>query len=291
MLTICSFLQSFCRLMHTLTARTVSVTKRMHRTSAILMTGTAVIAVLSFSCGVFSGGGRNALTAYAGAASLQEEVDPIVEEETETEGTVLLTQANIPFHLVNSENRQRGRQLVGATLARSVEREQEMRSARQTAIRKNKEEIRRIAQQRAEEERLLAEEEARQAAAVVRYSDQDYEVLTRIVQAEAGVCDMKGKILVANVVINRVRDNEFPDVITDVVYQKNQFSPVGNGSINRCHVSDETVEAVDRALAGEDYSDGALYFMNRGVSQSGNVRWFDGSLTYLFQYDGHEFFK
>ncbi|MCD8083481.1 MAG: cell wall hydrolase, partial [Clostridiales bacterium] len=141
------------------------------------------------------------------------------------------------------------------------------------------------------EEQLRQEEESRRAEAVVCYSDQDYEVLTRIVQSEAGVCSMKGKILVANVVINRVRDEEFPDDITEVVYQRNQFSPVGNGAINRCSVSEETREAVDRALSGEDYSDGALYFMNRRASQSGNVRWFDGSLTYLFQYEGHEFFK
>ena len=137
----------------------------------------------------------------------------------------------------------------------------------------------------------LPEEDPQAADAFADYTESDYNVLLRIVQAEAGGCDMKGKILVANVILNRVESDEFPDTITDVVYEKRQFSPVSNGSINRCKVEEETVEAVDRALAGEDYSEGALYFMNRRASSGSNVRWFDTHLDYLFQHGGHEFFK
>ena len=137
----------------------------------------------------------------------------------------------------------------------------------------------------------LPEEDPQAAEAFTDYTESDYNVLLRIVQAEAGGCDMKGKILVANVILNRVESDEFPDTITDVVYEKRQFSPVSNGSINRCKVEQETVEAVDRALAGEDYSEGALFFMNRRASSGSNVRWFDTHLDYLFQHGGHEFFK
>lgn len=137
----------------------------------------------------------------------------------------------------------------------------------------------------------LPEEDPQAAEAFTDYTESDYNVLLRIVQAEAGGCDMKGKILVANVILNRVESDEFPDTITDVVYEKRQFSPVSNGSINRCKVEEETVEAVDRALAGEDYSEGALFFMNRRASSGSNVRWFDTHLDYLFQHGGHEFFK
>ena len=137
----------------------------------------------------------------------------------------------------------------------------------------------------------LPEEDPQVAEAFADYTESDYNVLLRIVQAEAGGCDMTGKILVANVILNRVESDEFPDTITDVVYEKRQFSPVSNGSINRCKVEEETVEAVDRALAGEDYSEGALYFMNRRASSGSNVRWFDTHLDYLFQHGGHEFFK
>lgn len=122
----------------------------------------------------------------------------------------------------------------------------------------------------------------------------EYEILCRIVQAEAGCEDLIGKILVANVVLNRVADERFPDSIEAVVFQqshgKYQFSPVKSGSIYRVTVSKETMEAVERALAGEDYSDGALYFANRKASGSKQMNWFDTKLVRLFAHGNHEFF-
>ena len=123
------------------------------------------------------------------------------------------------------------------------------------------------------------------------YDDRDYQALLSIVQAEAGGCDDTGKILVANVVLNRVKSDRFPDSIADVVYQKSQFSPVADGSIHRAEVSESTKACVNRALGGEDYSRGALFFMNRGASQPGNVSWFDRELTFVLQHGAHEFFK
>ncbi len=124
----------------------------------------------------------------------------------------------------------------------------------------------------------------------IPYDEQDYEVMLKIVQAEAGGCDSTGKILVANVIMNRVEDSSFPDDITSVVYERSQFTPVSSGAIDRVQVTKETVECVDRALQGEDPSQGALYFMNRKASGE-NAQWFDRKLTFLFSHDGHEFFK
>lgn len=125
-------------------------------------------------------------------------------------------------------------------------------------------------------------------------SAEDYEALLRIVQAEAGNEDTKGKILVANVVLNRVVDERFPNSVYDVVFQraggKAQFSPVASGSYYKVVVTEDTREAVNRALAGEDYSEGALYFAARRYAGSSQMRWFDECLTKLFSYGGHEFF-
>ncbi|MGN0293851.1 MAG: cell wall hydrolase [Lachnospiraceae bacterium] len=118
----------------------------------------------------------------------------------------------------------------------------------------------------------------------------DYECLLKIVESEAGICDRKGKILVANVVLNRMKSSSFPDTVTEVVYQKNQFSPVENGSIDQVTVSDETKQAVSMALSGTDYSQGALFFAARKLASEENMEWFDNSLKYLFEHDGHEFF-
>lgn len=125
-------------------------------------------------------------------------------------------------------------------------------------------------------------------------SQEDYDNLLRIVEAEASGEDEKGKILVANVVMNRVEDEDFPDSVTEVIFQRNngvtQFSPVANGRFWKVTVSDETIEAVNKALCGEDYSQGALYFAARKYADSDNMRWFDENLEFLFEHGGHEFF-
>lgn len=125
-------------------------------------------------------------------------------------------------------------------------------------------------------------------------TEEDKEVLLRIVEAEATCEDVKGRMLVASVILNRVLSEDFPDSITEVVFQNNgvtyQFSPIKDGRYWMVTVSEETKEAVERVLAGEDYSRGAVYFMARSMAQKQAVRWFDSSLQYLFQYGVHEFF-
>lgn len=126
-------------------------------------------------------------------------------------------------------------------------------------------------------------------------SENDYEILLKIVEAEAGGEDENGKLLVANVILNRVESELFPDTVADVVYQCSggtyQFSPVKDGRLDRVIVSDETINAVERALHGEDISQGAMYFMARCAVSAGNSSWFDKELTRLFAYGGHEFFE
>lgn len=123
---------------------------------------------------------------------------------------------------------------------------------------------------------------------------EDVEALLRIVEAEAGQEDEEGKLLVANVVLNRVESELFPDTVYEVVMQKDgevtQFSPVANGRYYRVNISEETISAVERALKGEDISEGALYFAARKYADQNRMRWFDENLTYLFSHGGHEFF-
>lgn len=54
----------------------------------------------------------------------------------------------------------------------------------------------------------------------------EVELLAILIQAEAGVEDELGKRYVADVVLNRVESDMFPDTIEEVIYQKNptQFS-------------------------------------------------------------------
>jgi len=126
-------------------------------------------------------------------------------------------------------------------------------------------------------------------------SEEDKEVLLRIVEAEATSEDVKGRMLVANVILNRVLCKGFPNSITEVVFQKTgetyQFSPIKDGRYWTVNVSEKTRIAVERVLAGEDESQGALFFVARRMANENAVRWFDTALEYLFQYGVHEFYK
>lgn len=120
--------------------------------------------------------------------------------------------------------------------------------------------------------------------------DQEYQVLLKIVEAEAGCEDTEGRMLVANVVMNRVKNGYFPNTVTEVVYQRQdgtaQFSPVSDGRIDTVNVSQGTIDAVARVMNGEDISQGALFF--RSVrSRSG---WFDQKLSRVLEHGNHIFY-
>ena len=276
MLTLHSFLQSVVLFVKSLA---VKVTKQMYRSSSVLLTGMMVVAIIAFSAEGFGGGGKNALAAPIADESQEEE------QAEEPEGSGLVTEAKVQFGLLDTDSE--GQQLAGALLEANVREKQRQQAAAQTQIETLQKQILKVKQE--EEARKKAEEE-RRASRRIRYTDEDYQVLLRIVQAEAGICDKRGKILVADVIINRVLSKEFPNSVKAVVYEPSQFQPVSNGAINSVKVTAETIECVDRALDGEDYSNGALYFMNRRGSGSA-AAWFDRHLTYLFAHDGHEFFR
>ena len=119
-------------------------------------------------------------------------------------------------------------------------------------------------------------------------------VLEKIVHAEARGEDMTGQTLVANVVLNRHNDDNFPDGIYNVVMQRGintdgrmtyQFSPVGNGSYATAVPSESVKQAVTNVLNGEDRSQGALWF------DSAVNSWARHNRTLVKTHGGHSFFR
>lgn len=67
------------------------------------------------------------------------------------------------------------------------------------------------------------------------YTEEDLDLLARIINAEAG-CDWIPdwvQRMVGSVVLNRVKSKYFPNTIREVIYQPGQYGPVYNGSINK----------------------------------------------------------
>ncbi|NDL67102.1 cell wall hydrolase [Anaerotalea alkaliphila] len=126
-------------------------------------------------------------------------------------------------------------------------------------------------------------------------SKKDYDALVKIVQAEAPDEDEIGKIMVANVIMNRVASPNFPNNAYDVIHQVTggavQFSPIADGAYAKAKPTKSTIAAVDKALAGVDHSKGALYFVAYWVLRDNPGNWFERALTRVEDHGCHVFFK
>ena len=74
----------------------------------------------------------------------------------------------------------------------------------------------------------------------------ELEVLAQLVEAEAGNQSFEGKCLVADVILNRVESPDFPNTISEVVFQDGQFSVVKNGAFDKAgyNMKDDDYKAV-----------------------------------------------
>ncbi|HJV44568.1 MAG TPA: cell wall hydrolase [Bacillota bacterium] len=107
-------------------------------------------------------------------------------------------------------------------------------------------------------------------------TNNDFNWLVRITEAEAGGESFDGKVAVASVVLNRVLHKDYPDTVTHVIFEKKgkmfQFSPVGDGRIYHVVPSEESYKAVRTALQGIDPTSGALFFYNPKTARGSWIR-------------------
>lgn len=109
------------------------------------------------------------------------------------------------------------------------------------------------------------QEQEEKKEAVINLNDEQIMLLSKLVAGEARGESYEGQVAVAAVVINRVKDSRFPDSLEGVIYQKNAFSVVKNGTIYAQPTS-STYRAAQEALYGSDPTNNAIYFWNPDIS-------------------------
>lgn len=97
------------------------------------------------------------------------------------------------------------------------------------------------------------------------YNSADYELLARIISAEARGETYLGQVAVGAVVLNRVEHPSFPDTVSGVVYQNGAFSCINDGQFYE-DVVDSAYSAARDALNGLDPSGGAIYYYNPAIA-------------------------
>lgn len=129
---------------------------------------------------------------------------------------------------------------------------------------------------------------------LINYSKKELDLCARIMRAEALAEGDLGMLMVGNVVVNRAIANclDFKDTrtITDVIFQKNQFS----GTKSSLFQSSSTTREKDlarRVLKGEYYhpATNALYFYAPKTNEKCKKTWFNQN--YAGRYKNHCFYE
>ncbi|MCI3922180.1 cell wall hydrolase [Paenibacillus sp. TRM 82003] len=119
------------------------------------------------------------------------------------------------------------------------------------------------------------------------YTEEDYLLLAKLVPVEGGYESYEGQLAIANVVLNRVKDERFPASIREVIYSGKQFPPAHNGLMDRSEPNDSVLRAVKDALNGKNNVEDAVYFFNPDVT-SGS---FWNRLEVVADIENHSFAK
>ena len=125
------------------------------------------------------------------------------------------------------------------------------------------------------------EDEEEQIRTEIFYGD--LELLAQLIQAEAGNQDLKGKQLVADVVLNRVdRGFNNQNTITDVIFYSNAFTSVNDGNFDKAayNMTQEAYDAAYMEMTGERLDYRIVYFTSGGYGKYG---------TPAYQYGDHFF--
>ncbi len=239
--------------------------RRCYRGAAFALGGILMTGLTSHDSCSFG-----ALTVYAAEDTLTEELETAFQEEVQTGEENVET--DIPAE-ENTEDPETAEEILGETSeepdaedagSEAGGEEEDLEEPEEEALAEPEEEEEPVeaalaepaaeeaepAEEAVEEPEPEAETAEEPAGNRSGLEEQEYQVLLKIVEAEAGGEDTVGRMLVANVIMNRVRSGRFPNTITEVVYQRcsgrAQFSPVSDGRIDQVSVSPETVEAVSR---------------------------------------------
>lgn len=112
------------------------------------------------------------------------------------------------------------------------------------------------------------------------YSDEDLDLISRVITHESGNQSLEGKMAVGNVILNRVESGQFPNSVSEVIYQKNQFPGATNAKPNA-----ESILAARLVLEGANVVPGAYFF--NGV---GKACWASRNKKLLYTIGGHAFY-
>lgn len=92
-----------------------------------------------------------------------------------------------------------------------------------------------------------------------RLSLEEFDLLCRLVMAEAGGTSEETQRMVTETVLNRMESKTYGGNLTKVIYEPGEFEPTRNGSINNTPTN-QVVLTVKKALLSKEYPSNLMYF-------------------------------
>lgn len=117
-------------------------------------------------------------------------------------------------------------------------------------------------------------------------SQADLKEMFKIIYYEANVEPYNGKVAVVNIILNRAFSRGMS--VTDVIYAKSQFSPVGEGKMEQDTYNEECVKAVFEGLSNKVVGDSVEYFCEPKLAKS---KWMIKERKFVTTIGNHSFFK
>ncbi|SHF94896.1 LysM peptidoglycan-binding domain-containing protein [Ornithinibacillus halophilus] len=103
-------------------------------------------------------------------------------------------------------------------------------------------------------------------------NQEDVEWLAKMIYSEGRGESLEGQIAIGAVIMNRVNSPLFPNDVKEVLFEKSygyyQFTPAETGVIHSAQPNAQHFEAAQRAINGEDPTNGALFFYNPDKTSS-----------------------
>ena len=106
---------------------------------------------------------------------------------------------------------------------------------------------------------------------IIPLSDDDLELLARVISAEARGESYDGQVAVGAVILNRVESDSFPDSVSAVCSEPGAFCGVANGQVN-IEPDQSCRQAAVAAAMGADPTGGAVFFYNPKTAANDWIR-------------------
>lgn len=101
----------------------------------------------------------------------------------------------------------------------------------------------------------------------VKYSERDLQLMANAVYGESRGEPYEGQVAVAAVILNRLESPDFPNSISEIIFQPGAFTAVADGQI-WLTPNERAKQAVLDAMNGWDPTENALYYFNPKTATS-----------------------